>query len=137
MKTDQNGHLGKHIRLSRELGVPFEEWDAGEIRERLPIYDTRCFGPPKLMGDEGFGETTGGELSGGVFWPTAGYISDPQLATHNLQRAAEAKGARFLFGRQVVEILKDNGRAAESGWTTAPPLRPRSWSTLQARTPRL
>ena len=112
MKTGQNENLGKHIRLSRELGVPFDEWDAGAIRERLPIYDTRCFGPPKLMGDEGFGEPTGGELSGGVFWPTAGYISDPQLATHNLQRAAEAKGARFLFGRQVVEILKDGGRAA-------------------------
>ena len=57
------------------------------------------------MSDEGFGEPSGGELSGGVFWPTAGYISDPQLSTHNLQRAAEAKGAEFLFGREVVEIL--------------------------------
>ena len=94
--------LSKHVRLSRELGVPFEEWDAGKIREKLPIYDTRRYGPPRLMSDEGFGEPSGGELAGGVFWPTAGYISDPQLSTHNLQRAAEAKGSEFRFGREVV-----------------------------------
>ena len=28
-----------------------------------------------------------------VFFPCAGYVSDPQLAAHNAQRAAEAKGA--------------------------------------------
>ena len=107
MKTELNDHLGKHVRLSRELDVPFEEWDAAKIRERLPIYDTRRYGPPRLMHDEGFGEPSGGDLAGGVFWPTAGYISDPQLSTHNLQRAAEAKGAEFRFGREVVEILKE------------------------------
>ncbi len=112
MKTDLNDHLEKHTRLSKELAIPFEEWDASQIRERLPIYDTRRFGPPKRMDDERFGEPTGGELAGGVFWPTAGYISDPQLATHNLQRAAEAKGAQFQFGRKVLEILKESGRVA-------------------------
>ena len=110
MKTDQNRHLEKHMRLSGELGVPFEEWDAAGVRERLPIYDTRRFGPPRLMTDDGFGEPSGGELSGGVFWPTAGYISDPQLATHNLQRAAEAMGARFHFGRKVVGIVREGER---------------------------
>ena len=90
--------------------MPFEEWDAGKLREKLPIYDTRRYGPPRLMSDEGFGEPSGGELAGGVFWPTAGYISDPQLSTHNLQRAAEAKGSEFRFGREVVEILNDGGR---------------------------
>ncbi len=117
MKTAHNGHLDKHVRLSRELGIPFEEWDAAKIRDRLPIYDTRRYGPPRLMHDEGFGEPSGGELSGGVFWPTAGYISDPQLSTHNLQRAAEAKGAEFRFGREVVGILmeKTEGGCRESG----------------------
>ena len=116
MKTAQNSHLEKHTRLSKELGIPFEVWDAGTIRDKLPIYDTQRFGPPRLMGEEGFGEPTGGELEGGVFWPTAGYISDPQLATHNLQRAAEAKGARFLFGRKVVEIPQ--GRRARRRGST-------------------
>ena len=109
MKTELNGHLEKHVNLSNELGIPFEVWDAAKIRERLPIYDLRRYGPPRLMSDEGFGELSGGELAGGVFWPTAGYISDPQLATHNLQRAAEAKGSEFRFGREVVAILKDRG----------------------------
>ena len=37
----------------------------------------------------------GGEtLTGGVFFPTGGYISDPQLATHNLRRAAAARRRR-------------------------------------------
>ena len=112
MKTDQNRRLEKHMRLSGSLGIPFEEWDAAGIRKRLPIYDTRRFGPPRLMTDDEFGEPSGGELAGGVFWPTAGYISDPQLATHNLQRAAEAKGARFLFGREVVGIDKEGERVA-------------------------
>ena len=107
MKTAHNGHLDKHVRLSEALGIPFEEWDAAKIRERLPIYDTRRYGPPRLMRDEGFGEPSGGELAGGVFWPTAGYVSDPQLSTHNLQRAAEAKGAEFRFGREVVEVLRE------------------------------
>ena len=110
MQTEHNDHLSKHIRLSRELGIPFEEWDAAKIREKLPIYDTRRYGPPRLMSDEGFGEPSGGELPGGVFWPTAGYISDPQLSTHNLQRAAEAKGSEFRFGREVVEIQAEAGR---------------------------
>ena len=109
MKTEFNGHLEKHVDLSNELGIPFEVWDAAKIRERLPIYDLRRYGPPRLMSDEGFGEPSGGELAGGVFWPTAGYVSDPQLATHNLQRAAEAKGAEFRFGREVVAVFKDRG----------------------------
>ncbi len=126
MKTAQNGRLEKHVGLSKELGVPFEEWDAAGIRDRLPIYDTRCFGPPRLLGDAEFGKPTGGELPGGVFWPTAGYVTDPQLATHNLQRAAEAKGAVFLFGANVVEVLQHGGRVAgvalEDGTRIAAPV---------------
>src|SRR5215217_2340846 len=48
------------------------------------------------------------DIEGGVFFPQSGYVTDPQLATHNLrqqlplrvanyalQRAAEAAGAKF------------------------------------------
>ena len=59
MQTEHNDHLSKHIRLSRELGIPFEEWDAATIREKLPIYDIRRYGPPRLMDDDGFGEPSG------------------------------------------------------------------------------
>ena len=117
MKTELNGHLEKHVHLSNELRIPLEVWDGAKIRERLPIYDLRRYGPPRLMSDEGFGEASGGDLEGGVFWPTAGYVSDPQLATHNLQRAAEAKGSEFRFGSEVVSILKDGdgGRHGAGG----------------------
>ena len=110
MKTEHNGGLEKHIRLSKELGIPCEEWDRAAIRERIPHYDLRRFGPPRAMDDERFGEPSGGELAGAVFWPNGGYVSDPQLATHNLQRAAEARGVEFAFRREVVGILTDEGR---------------------------
>ena len=110
MKTEHNGQLEKHLRLSRELGIPCEEWDRAAIRARIPLYDLRRFGPPRAMRDERFGEPSGGDVEGAVFWPNGGYISDPQLATHNLQRAAEAKGAEFAFRREVVSIHTDAGR---------------------------
>ena len=47
-----------------------------------------------------------------MFFPCAGYIGDPQLATHNVQRAAEAKGAEFRFNAEVTEIRRENGRVA-------------------------
>ena len=42
----------------------------------------------------------------------AGYISDPQLATHNVQRAAEAKGGAFLFNSEITEVRRAGGRVA-------------------------
>lgn len=39
-------------------------------------------------------------------------MNDPQLCAHNLQRAAEAAGARFWFHAQVTGILRSGSRAA-------------------------
>lgn len=104
MKTEQNGRLARIVDNVSRLGIPYEEWDADRIRAALPIYDLKRYWPAKRQDEPGFGEPTGGALDGGVFFPTAGYINDPQLASHNLQRAAEAAGGRFLFNRAVVEI---------------------------------
>jgi sarcosine oxidase subunit beta len=109
MKTEVNGYLKKIREVADRFNIPYEDWGPEQIVERLPIYDMRRFGPPKLPGDAGFCEPTGGNVEGAVFFPTAGYISDPQLATHNLQRAAEAEGARFLFNKTVVEIPQSRG----------------------------
>jgi sarcosine oxidase subunit beta len=38
-------------------------------------------------------------------------VNDPQLATHNLQRATEAKGGEYLFNREIVAIRRNNGLA--------------------------
>jgi sarcosine oxidase subunit beta len=45
-----------------------------------------------------------------VYFPNAGYVSDPQLAAHNLQIAAENAGARFIFNTEVTEICLHEGR---------------------------
>jgi sarcosine oxidase subunit beta len=126
LKTEGNGYLGPICANMDALSIPYEHWTPAEIKKRLPIYDLRCFAPPKRPEDADFGQPTGGLLVGGVFFPCAGYISDPQLATHNLQRAAEAHGAAFRFNEEVVEILRAEGRVAgvhlASGETVTAPV---------------
>lgn len=113
MKTEANRHLA-HVKASMDaLGIPYEDLDTAALKERLPYFDTQLYHPPRRPDDAGFGEPTGGELPGGVYFPYAGYITDPQLSAHNLQRAAEASGGEFLFNRRVVGIEKDaTGRIA-------------------------
>ena len=62
--------------------------------------------------DERFGEPAGGHIRGAVYIPESGYVDDPTLACHNVQRACEAWGGEFRFGADVAEILKEGGRAA-------------------------
>lgn len=112
LRTEHNDMLARQIRACDELGIQYEVWDAEQIRQKLPIYDLKSFFPPKRMDDAGFGEPTAGAIDSAVWWPTAGYVTDPQLATHNLQVAAEHHGAQFLFGRRVVEVLIEDGRTA-------------------------
>ena len=109
MKTEANGHLEKHVKYSRALECPVEEWDADEIRKRLPIYDLKSYAPAKRPDDEGFGESNGGALRGGVYWPNGGYVTDPALSAQNLMFAAQAKGAETRMGVTVTEILIESG----------------------------
>jgi sarcosine oxidase subunit beta len=104
------GHDKKVLDHYRELGVEFEEWDTRTLKEKVPIYDTHAFWPPKRPDDPHFWDESERELEGAIFTPGSGYVNDPQLATHNLQRAAEAKGGEFLFRAEVAEIRRDNGR---------------------------
>jgi sarcosine oxidase subunit beta len=112
MKTEANGGLDKHMAMSRALDCPYEEWDADRIMDRLPVYRLDRFAPAKRMEDDGFGEPTGGALAGGVYWPTAGYVTDPALSAQNIAAAAKRHGARFRFNAEVVEILTAGGRVA-------------------------
>jgi sarcosine oxidase subunit beta len=112
MKTEANDGLEKHMAMSRALDCPYEEWDAGRILERLPVYRLDRFAPAKRMDHDGFGEPTGGALTGGVFWPTAGYVTDPALSAQNIADAAKRHGARFRFNAEVVEILTAGGRVS-------------------------
>lgn len=105
-----NGHYKKSLRYYDELGVEYEDWDARELARRVPIYDVGSFSPPKRPDDPAFREPPEFELDGAIFTPQAGYVVDPQLATHNVQRAAEAVGCEFMFKSEVAEIRRNGER---------------------------
>lgn len=116
----QTGHLvlktlptdrAEMLDLYRKAGVRYEEWTAEQLRERLPIYDTASFFPPKPIDDPAFEQPPERQLAGAIYCPDGGYVNDPQLATHNLRCAIEAGGGQFLLQQEVVEILKRDGRA--------------------------
>lgn len=110
MKTEANGHLERHMEMSAALGCPFEQWTAEEITDRLPIYRLDRFAPARRMEDPGFGEPTGGRLTGAVFWPRAGHVTDPALSAKNILDAAMRHGARARFNAEVAGILNAGGR---------------------------
>ncbi len=110
-KTAGNNQLRTICANMDTLGIPYEHWDKARILARFPHFDLGRFGPAKRRDDPAFGEADG-ELEGGVFFPCAGYVSDPQLAAHNVARAAEAAGASFRYNSEVVEIRRQGGRVA-------------------------
>ncbi|WP_170369763.1 NAD(P)/FAD-dependent oxidoreductase [Ruegeria arenilitoris] len=110
MKTEANGHLSRHMKYSAELDCPFEEWSAEQILDRLPIYSLDSFAPAKRMDDPAFGQPNGSRMQGAVFWPKAGYVTDPALSAQNLMQAATQRGAQVRTGAEVVEILQEGGR---------------------------
>ncbi len=111
-QTEQNQYLETVRARAEELSVPFEVWNSEEVERRLPIATAAKYGPVKLPDDPAFSETVQGERLGAVFFPTAGYINDPQLSAQNLQRAAQARGATFRFNQSVTDILREGGRVA-------------------------
>lgn len=105
------GHKWEQIaRLYQEVGVEHEHWTTAQLRERLPILRTAAFYPPARPDDPAFWREPEGELLGAIFTPGAGYVSDPALAAHNLQRAAEARGVRYHFNQDVVAVRQAGGR---------------------------
>ena len=112
MKTEHNDYLREYKRKSDELGIRYDNLDIDQVKKRMPVWDVHSFYPPRRPDDPGFGEATGDELSGAVFWPQGGYISDPQLSVHNIQRSAESQGAEFLFNAEISAVLQSSGRVS-------------------------
>ncbi|MEM8560970.1 MAG: FAD-dependent oxidoreductase [Pseudomonadota bacterium] len=104
------GDLDTQLAHHRALDIPFEEWDLATLGKRMPMLDLQSFCPPKRPGDANFGVPNEAPLCGAVYFPTSGYVNDPQLTVHNLQCAAEAHGARFQFNAQVTSIDRDAER---------------------------
>lgn len=110
IKTKSNDNMAKHIANARALNIPAEEWDRTTIEQRLPIYTLDSFAPAKRPKDDDFGVANGRTINGGVYWPLAGYVTDPALSSQNLADAARQHGAQFRMGAEVSEILRENNR---------------------------
>ncbi len=106
---DESRDMSAILEHHRKLDIPFEEWSLKTLQEKMPFLDLNAYYPPRRPGDEHFGESNGGKLAGAIFFPSGGYINDPQLSVHNVQRAAEAKGATFRFQAEVSEIRQEDG----------------------------
>lgn len=96
-------------QLFDQVGVRYEVWEAGDLQAHVSGVDTGRYWPPKSVDDDAFFEDAQGEL-GGIWMPDAGYVSDPQLAAHNLATSALFHGARYVFNRSVTAIGQKAGR---------------------------
>ncbi len=108
----EGDHTTRVRSLWDQLAVPYEEWSAEELRQKMPVFDLGVHGPPKRPENDDFWVDAEREMIGALFSPDAGYVNDPQLGAHNLQVAAEAKGSRFRFHTEVVGIETIDGRCA-------------------------
>jgi sarcosine oxidase subunit beta len=109
---DSERYEKKVLPLFDEVGIEYEVWDTTEMADRVSFLDTGNYAPPKRPEDDAFWEDPDGQITSAVHTPIAGYITDPQLATHNLQRAAEAKGGEFMFSTEVADVRIEDGRVA-------------------------
>lgn len=99
---DWNAYLDIHDTLS----IPYEIWDRKRLLKELPHFVDDSFYPPRHPDDPLFGQDHKKKLCDQVlFFPEGGYINDPVLSVHNLQRAAENKGGRFIFGKKVQHLI--------------------------------
>ncbi|MFT7685745.1 MAG: sarcosine oxidase subunit beta [Candidatus Azotimanducaceae bacterium] len=98
-----------NLDAMQEVGVQYEIINEQEIKTLYPDILLDSFGPPKPLNDDDFATKTEGRITSAIMVGAAGYVSDPQLACHNLQVAAEHLGAKFLFNQEVVEIQQQNG----------------------------
>jgi len=110
IKTEHNHQLKKVCDMMDRIGCTYSHVPTHNIADYFPGSDTRSFHPAKRLEDDGFAEATGPALSGAVFFPNGGYVNDPKLSAHNVQRAAEAHGAEFRFNVEVTKILREAGR---------------------------
>ena len=102
----------KVLPLFEEFGIPYEIWTPAELTARLPRIDLGSYSPPKRPEDDAFWADSTSRVSSVVYTPIAGYVTDPQLSAHNLQRAAEARDAEFRFNTEVVGIHQSQGQGS-------------------------
>ena len=110
-KLEGEDHSSKCLKLFKEIGVEHEIWDLEKLKDMIPIYSHDQYdGTTRPDEDDHFWDKTGKKIEGAVYTPGSGYVSDPQLTSHNLQVAAEANGGDFIFNSEITEIRQQNGK---------------------------
>jgi len=125
LEAADNRQLAGTRAIMREVGVPFTDVSESELQEWLPGADLSQFSPARRIDDPEFGQTAGDPITGAMFCPTGGYISDPQLATAQIAHAVERAGGHFRFNDTVLAIDQSGGKitgltCAKSGLIHAP-----------------
>jgi sarcosine oxidase, subunit beta len=101
IKQGEESRYDANLTAMQAVGVPYELLSAGDIKTLYPGISLASYGPPVPASHDSFCSPSKGEISSGILVPQAGYVSDPQLATHNLQVAAQKHGAEFIFNARV------------------------------------
>ena len=105
------GHKWHVVKKNYDaVGVQYEELTNERVLEMVPVLDLHEYWPVKRPEDPAFWEDPARMLEGALFCPEGGYVNDPALSAHNIMRAAEARGAEFLFNVEVVDVRSENGR---------------------------
>lgn len=109
---DPSGLAEASLEMLDAVGVTYEWWTADELHRRLPHVSLGSWYPPTQIADEAFSAEPSGRLTGALYTPEAGYVSDPQLAAQNLVDAAVREGAAVRLRAEVVGIERANGRVS-------------------------
>ena len=105
------GHDWRKVQKHYDaVGVQYEEWSNEKVKEMVPVYDMHEFWPVRRPEDPEFFAEPTKMLEGALFCPEGGYVNDPVLSAHNIMRAAEARGAEFMFNAEVVDIRSQDNQ---------------------------
>jgi sarcosine oxidase subunit beta len=112
-----NAFLAPQLKYCDQLGIAYQPWSSVQIEAALGAPNLASFFPVRSPEDPDFGEPSDGRIEQAIFFETAGYVSDPQLACLNMAAAAQRAGGRFLFNAEVAAIRQEGGRVAGVGLT--------------------
>lgn len=127
VREGEEAQFEQNLEVLRAVGIEHRILTAEEILARHPGISLEAYGPPRRPGDPGFGQPVNGRIASGIVIPASGYVTDPQLAAHNLANAAIQNGADFRYNLRVVRINRQqdqsiSGVATESGESFSAPI---------------
>ena len=72
VRCPRNKYLNPILAVMREIGCPYRELNAAEVKQRLPIVTLESFDPPRRPEDAAFGTSNGEILPGRGLLPDRG-----------------------------------------------------------------